>query len=226
MEFGFTASSKPVNTSMQAADIISISENKARLGPTAQVESPQLKVASEAEMAHDALGHLADQTSSAEPSLGDSLRASALEQPMKRRKLSDAIALRRTLYSPPAIAKSLSPDLEPWKARSPSRSDGKCIEDQGVGSDAAVRMPSLKERLLSRMSGEGLTPPRIVDSVPDEDTPAADKAREHKQLGGLSFKWKLLFHAGAKPSKKGTSSAATGVAGANALKTGSCKGGA
>merc|ERR1712232_33696 len=51
VEFGFTASSKPVNTSMQAADIISISENKARLGPTAQVESPQLKVASEAEMA-------------------------------------------------------------------------------------------------------------------------------------------------------------------------------
>merc|ERR1712178_33379 len=116
-------------------------------------------------------------------------------------------------------------DESPWK-RQKSDSLADTCEAQAdklhLTSDAPARKLSLRERLLSRMGPEIPIPPAAAS--PDEDNREdSQEAREHKQLGGLSFKWKLLFHAGSKPVKKGSSSA-TGPA--TSLKKAACKAGA
>lgn len=59
---------------------------------------------------------------------------------------------------------------------------------------------SLRERLLLR-KGDTVAP-TTCHLEPEKDlessSPTSDLAREHKQLGGLDFKWRMLFHEGAR----------------------------
>lgn len=113
---------------------------------------------------------------------------------------------------------------QPWKRARLDTPPRSSLQQTDVRSQSAGRMPSLRERLLSRMAKQGAPPP-VIDPFEDDDsdneTPEAreqaqtqaitpsttwEKPRDHKSLGGLSFRWKLLFHAGSKPDKKGSCS--------------------
>jgi len=71
--------------------------------------------------------------------------------------------------------------------------------DVDATPDAPATMLSLRERLLSRMGAVGALTPAVPSPTSEADSPAV---REHKALGGLNFKWRLLFHEGSKPVKK------------------------
>jgi hypothetical protein len=75
---------------------------------------------------------------------------------------------------------------------------------------------SLRERLLLRIAPDAnrlaqVTSPKVKDSPSNAASETeSTEIREHKMLGGLSFKWRLLFHEGSKPSKKSESPPSSG----------------
>merc|ERR1712124_129379 len=80
-----------------------------------------------------------------------------------------------------------------------------------------------RDQILLRMAKDKIEAPPTISRSPDGDI-ESNEAREHKMLGGLNFKWRLLFHAGTKPTKNQTPSPSKGAPESSTAEIGAAAG--